>query len=566
MRYDPRAFESSLSRFLALQARRIERVIDDTATKATTQVWRRNPAKTKDFYFRDYPALSKEVDRMIAEMTDALTGIVTSGVEWSWDLANVKNDDMVKTLCKSIGKNRIPKAALARWSQKNLPALEAFEARRIKGLNLSDKVWSYAKNYKAELELALDLGLAEGKSADKLSRMIRRMLRNPDALYRRVRQKETGILRLSKNAAAYHPGQGVYRSSYKNAMRLAATETNMAYRTSDYERIQQMDFILGIEIHLSNNHTCLGADGKPHPFYDICDELEGRYPRDFKFVGWHPWCRCYQTTILPDKEEFFRYLDAMDENGKSSYVFKDAIPDGKMPRQLQSWVRENRYRALTARSLPYFITENRSLFSGMRVPKEISDALSFHESVNSVLNKARNAGPQVQSIAERIAEANGSTVTPINFKSKDSLIRKVKTESIAPDEVKDSVRTTIVAQPDKIDKIREMLSRESGFIRMKIQEPDKFMGYSGTIVNLTAKNGITAEIQVITPEMIFAKELPASAQSILGKEKWQEIAERVKLPGGMGHRYYEAYRILPKTDPKREELFRLSLEYYSHFR
>ena len=30
-----------------------------------------------------------------------------------------------------------------------------------------------------------------------------------------------------KAAQAFHPGHGVYRSSYKNALRLAATETNM---------------------------------------------------------------------------------------------------------------------------------------------------------------------------------------------------------------------------------------------------------------------------------------------------------------------------------------------------
>ena len=23
-------------------------------------------------------------------------------------------------------------------------------------------------------------------------------------------------------------------------------------------------------------------------FHDICDDLKGRYPKDFKFTGWHP--------------------------------------------------------------------------------------------------------------------------------------------------------------------------------------------------------------------------------------------------------------------------------------
>lgn len=102
-------------------------------------------------------------------------------------------------------------------------------------------------------------------------------------LFRRVRD-EHGELQLSKRAAVFHPGRGVYRSSYKNARRLAATETNIAYMTADYERWQQLDFVVGIEIKLSNNHTLNGV-----PFTDICDDLKGRYPKDFKFTGWHPY-------------------------------------------------------------------------------------------------------------------------------------------------------------------------------------------------------------------------------------------------------------------------------------
>lgn len=46
-----------------------------------------------------------------------------------------------------------------------------------------------------------------------------------ERLYRRVRGAD-GKLHLSKAAKAYHPSQGVYRSSYKNAMRLTRTECN----------------------------------------------------------------------------------------------------------------------------------------------------------------------------------------------------------------------------------------------------------------------------------------------------------------------------------------------------
>ena len=56
-------------------------------------------------------------------------------------------------------------------------------------------------------------------------------------------------------AQAYHPGQGVYRSSYQNAMRMARTEINSAYREADSIRWQQLDFIVGYEVKTSKSHV-----------------------------------------------------------------------------------------------------------------------------------------------------------------------------------------------------------------------------------------------------------------------------------------------------------------------
>ena len=54
------------------------------------------------------------------------------------------------------------------------------------------------------------------------------------------------------------------------SMRVARSETNIAYRRADNERWQQMDFVLGQRIQLSKNH----------PKKDICDKLAGDYPKD----------------------------------------------------------------------------------------------------------------------------------------------------------------------------------------------------------------------------------------------------------------------------------------------
>lgn len=185
------------------------------------------------------------------------------------------------------------------------------------------------------IETSLAEGLAEGRSAAELSRTIRQDLREPDRLFRRVRDKN-GILQLSKPARAYHPGQGVYRSSYKNALRLTRTEINVSYAEADFERWQRLDFVVGYEVRLSNNHTCNG-----HPFTDICDELAGRYPKWFKFTKWHPQCRCVCLAIF--------------DNDPGAGEVRD-VPDN-----FKQWVTDNQPRldrSIKKGTAPYWVRDN----------------------------------------------------------------------------------------------------------------------------------------------------------------------------------------------------------------
>lgn len=259
-----------------------------------------------------------------------------------------------------FGKNKgkLTQEQYRRYYSTNLAARDAFIARKQNGLGLSERVWQYTNGFKTEMEMGLDLGIRNGLSADQISRDLRQYLQHPDMLFRRVRD-EHGILHLSKRAAAFHPGRGVYRSSYLNARRLAVTETNAAYRTADHERWQNLDFVVGIEIHLSGNHTCKGRDGKQHAFTDICDELAGKYPKDFKFTGWHPHCRCYATTILKTEEEMAaddeKILRGEPVSGESVNEVKD-VPEG-----FKEWMERNQERIEDADSLPYFLVDNKHL-------------------------------------------------------------------------------------------------------------------------------------------------------------------------------------------------------------
>jgi hypothetical protein len=203
----------------------------------------------------------------------------------------------------------------------------------------------YTNQFKEEIEMGLDVGIRNGVPANKMTRDLKQYLRHPDKLFRRVRD-EHGQLQLSKAAKAYHPGRGVYRSSYKNARRLTATETNMAYRTADYERWQQLDFVVGIKIEPSvNNHET-----------DICDDLAGKYPKDFKWTGWHPHCRCHALTILKTEKE----LDADTErilNGEEPSL-ESVNQITALPKKFTEWASDNEERINGAKSAPYFLKDN----------------------------------------------------------------------------------------------------------------------------------------------------------------------------------------------------------------
>lgn len=301
-----------------------------------------------EFKFRDYPQIKKQLDDILNDLRQNLGIVIKDGDREAWLLSSEKNDDLVKEITKGIS---LPTKLLAQFNNQNMAALAAFQGRKVAGMGLSKRVWNLTDQFKGELELALELGLGDGKSAAELTHNVQQYLREPNRLFHRVRD-EKGVLRLSEAAKAYHPGQGVYRSSYKNAMRLTATENNMAYRTADHLRWQQLDFVLGIEIKLSNNHTLNGKE-----FKDICDELNGTYPKDFKFVGWHPFCRCFAVPKLATPEQVAeqarRMADGEDDSG-----FKYPGTEDSFPKNFTDWVKDNSSRIVRARKIPYFLKDN----------------------------------------------------------------------------------------------------------------------------------------------------------------------------------------------------------------
>lgn len=270
----------------------------------------------------------KAFDKELANFNTQLDQIIKKGITNEWAFANSKQDQLLRE-------------GLTKY--KNLEALEAFKVRKIKDFTISDRVWDIAKKAQTEIELALSVSLQEGKSAVQLSREVRNLLNNPTALFRRVRD-QYGNLVLSKNAQNYHPGKGVYRSAYKNALRLTSNEINVAYKSADWLRIQQNPDIVGFEVRLSPQHKV----------YDMCDDLKGKYPKTFHFHGWHVGCKCHIITLLKTDEELIKELKAdetLPPESSSNYV-------AEVPNNYKQWVADNKDRFKNWKTKPYFIEEN----------------------------------------------------------------------------------------------------------------------------------------------------------------------------------------------------------------
>lgn len=328
-----------------------------------------------------------EVERLLRQLHSVATMAIQSGVKLEWAQANAECDKLVQSC---FGKKALETPEFSAWTQRNEAAMAAFIARSENGLNLSQRVWKSCRQLRDEMEVAITVAVGDGTSAATMSRSVRKYLNDPDLMFRRFRYKdpETGEWKrkwkkrvigedgkvhfIDYDKDSYQDewtGPGYYKSSAQNAMRVARTETNIAYRRADNTRWQQMDFVLGQRVQLSRNH----------PKKDICDKLAGDYPPDFVFDGWHPQCFCFVTPIIMDEEEIQKMNEAMLEG-------KEYKPRGKRitqyPENFKEWVRDNEDKILASHDIgtdPYFVRNNFNAVQDILNPKEQLTPLEIAE-------------------------------------------------------------------------------------------------------------------------------------------------------------------------------------------
>jgi len=391
-------------------AKEVSQLYDDAIMEIAQAMKGLEIDESQPFNFEDY-GLQDKVDEIMDRLEASITNKVRDGVVAAYGMSYAN--------CEALIKYAVGEHVSDKIMKRFLPKLRAEQAANAFMKNVptpSGKLWN--GETLALMTSAVEDAIKQGMSASKMATQIKKYLLDPDDWHRHFRYKvgedEEGnpvygrkwkkrewdettkrYYWVDHKPGEPHPGHvggsGAYRSSYKNALRYARTTTNIAYRTADYDQYQELPFVIGIEIKLSNNH----------PVPDICDDLAGVYPKDFKWTGWHPNCRCYQVPVLAKMKDVAKMVDAiLDDEDPEGVECEGTVTE--LPDNFTAWAVKNKDRMEEAAgrgTLPYFIRDNEQLVSRTLARKGVPD-----KDVHSIFTSATNTKEYRQIILNRKAE------------------------------------------------------------------------------------------------------------------------------------------------------------------
>lgn len=314
-----------LSRRLAGYILQVRNIYDRLNEKVASLVESVGYDGSTEFFFADFPEVKRDLLLLQRQFVGEMQTLIYSGTSVEWKNSNIFQD-LVANKALKYYRAQVSGERFKHYFDSNSDQLKAFQARKDKGLNLSTKLWKQADIYKESLEATISTAIEKGMSATTLSKRISRYLKDWPSLQADYQER-------------YAKATRCHDCEY-NSIRLARNEISMAYRTAEQLRWQKFDFILGYKIKLSDSH----------PRYDICDELMGDYPKDFRFAGWHPNCLCYTVPIVMSEEEYW------SDNREDS---PNKITDN--PENFSKWVSDNSKRvndAIERKTLPYWVRDN----------------------------------------------------------------------------------------------------------------------------------------------------------------------------------------------------------------
>ena len=339
--------KEQLNNLFAVYNKRLGRLYSDYVKKLTSLGYGEDVLEDDAlFNFDNFPQLKARLNEIFNDYYQNSLLCYKSGITDGVALA-YNHDEMV------IGGYSVLTDKAIRVARDTAAA--TFISNRLKaknGLNLAQTVWNYCQQTKSEFEMAMSNtiadGIKQGSSAEEISKSIRRYLNDPDMMYRRYHTIKVQKNGKKKDVVTWRRrriidgkvrfveeplekvGMGVYRSARKNALRVARTEINAAYHKARNERWQNEPFVIGQYIHVSPQHN----------IDDICNDLEGRYPKDYVWISWHPQCICTSDPITiqgEEKKEFYKRL--MSGEDMSNYVSPFAVLT--MPEKYNQYIKDN---------------------------------------------------------------------------------------------------------------------------------------------------------------------------------------------------------------------------------
>ena len=156
---------------------------------------------------------------------------------------------------------------------------------------------------------------------------------------------------------------------------------------------------------------------------------------------------------------------------------------------------------------------------------------------------ANTVGHTMIDFADSIAELHGGKVTPINYKSFQSTIRKCNQDKVQANQINDLVRCTIACPYDSLHSMITDLvqtAKKKGMFKKYKHQAYLDRGYWGDMVILN-HGMVTSEIQVKSFYMAYAN-FDGNIVDFLGDDFCTEIKNETGLESGMSHHYYEIIR------------------------
>lgn len=307
-----------LSKRLNAYTKKILLIYAELANEASKIALSTNFDGEGEFSFASFPRTSKKVESLLDYYSNNMQALVYSGISSEWKNSNTLQDLLAKRVIFSFTR-KVGEAKKKAYYEHNNAAKKAFVERKVKGLNLSQRIWNQRDDVKEALEKCLSTGIEKGMSAVKLSKKVSKYLNDYPSLAKDYKKKFGKAITIQNCE---------YRS-----VRLARNEINMAYRSAEQERWARMDYIKGKEIKTTNNLS--------HK-KDMCDLLTGIYPKDFYWTGWHVNCMCYAIPVIMSEKEYW----SLEK------------PKVEIPKKFNDWINENKDKFKESSTIPNSISKN----------------------------------------------------------------------------------------------------------------------------------------------------------------------------------------------------------------